>query len=127
MLGRSLRETRSENRDVKTIGGAHAHRGVLVSGGCTQVQTAGGGHVASEELNCLQGSGKLPERREGRGDAYLWLRCVLGLAGCRDGMECRSRQDGALWLSEVGSLHGRGDECGAAKQRSMHNRPLAVC
>ena len=33
VLGRSPRETYSEGRDVKTTGGAHARRGVLVSAG----------------------------------------------------------------------------------------------
>ena len=50
MLGRSLRETCSKGRDVQTMGGARAHRGVLVSGACARVQTFGGGHVAGEGI-----------------------------------------------------------------------------
>ena len=40
MLDKSLRETRSEGRGVKTTGGVRARRGVLVSaGGCTRPPT----------------------------------------------------------------------------------------
>ena len=67
----------------------------------------GGGHVTSEENargSCR--SGGLGEKAT--------VTASYGSTGsvhldhssrCQGGMECRSQQDGALWLSEVGSLH----------------------
>ena len=66
MLDRSLRETRSESRGVKTTGGARARRGVLVlAGGYARTPTwcesvARGCHW------CSRGSEKRPERRDDR-------------------------------------------------------------
>jgi hypothetical protein len=94
ILSRSLRETRSKGRDVKTTGGARARRGVLISGGCTQVQTFGGRHVAGEEIahgaqrSCQSGGKAAVMANYGSGvysDRSGW---------CWDGMECGSQRGG---------------------------------
>ena len=59
MLDRCLRETRSEGRDVKMMGGAHACRGVLVSAGGyarpPAMQKTTGGAESSPVMDVLAG------------------------------------------------------------------------
>ena len=71
----------------------------------------GGGHVAGEEI-ARGACEKLPLAERTPPATASYGSGVYSDRSGRwwDGMECGSQRDGALWLSEVGTLHGRGDE-----------------